>query len=366
MLKNINRHELVLKGNENRIYIFLAIVFIVLAIAYPNFFSSSNIKALTTTCLLPILASIGFTYVMIGGNFDLSIGSVINAGAVICMGEFTRFFKLFGGDSGGSGALIGAWALAFACAVAIGVGIGALNGFLVAKVKVHSFIVTIGMLTAVSGFVYTYSKGNTISVKSTALVDVIDKSLVPAPYIEMVTPRFIVVIAIVILFEVVLLKTRWGYDLFMVGSNKESAFQAGINTEKKVFTSFMLSGFTAALSGALFAVSMNAAVPNYGERGIAPLMMVLASTIIGGTVMTGGSGSVVKTAVAVFTIQSIFNGLISMGMGFDAQVLSAGVLLGAVVFYESFSLYRQGLRKGERPALMREAEEMKRGVAAKT
>jgi ribose transport system permease protein len=366
MLKNINRNNLVTKGNDNRIYIFLAIVFIVLAFAYPNFFQSSNIKALTTTCLLPIMASIGFTYVMIGGNFDLSIGSVINAGSVVCMGGFNRFFSGFGGESGGVGALFGAWALAFACAIAIGVGIGALNGFLVAKVKVHSFIVTIGMLTAVSGFVYTFSNGNTISVNSYALVDVIDKSLVSAPYIEMVTPRFIVVVAIVALFEFVLLKTRWGYDLFMVGSNKETAFQAGINTNKKVFMSFVFSGFTAALSGALFAVSMNAAVPNYGERGIAPLMMVLASTIIGGTVMTGGSGSVVKTAIAVLTIQSIFNGLISMGMGFDAQVLSAGVLLGTVVFYESFSLYRQSLRKGERPALLREAEEMRRGRPAKT
>jgi ribose transport system permease protein len=369
MLKNINKSNLITKGNDNRIYIFLIIVFIVLAFAYPNFFSSSNIKALTTTCLLPILASIGFTYVMIGGNFDLSIGSIINAGSVICMGEFNRIFKVFGGDSGGTGALIGSWAIAFVCAIAIGVGIGALNGFLVAKVKVHSFIVTIGMLTAVSGFVYTYSNGNTISVNSYALVDVIDKSIVSVPFIEMITPRFIVVVAIVALFEFVLLKTRWGYDLFMVGSNKETAFQAGINTDKKVFMSFIFSGFTAALSGALFAVSMNAAVPNYGERGIAPLMMVLASTIIGGTVMTGGSGSVVKTAIAVLTIQSIFNGLISMGMGFDAQVLSAGVLLGAVVFYESFSLYRQGLRKGERSALLQEAEQMKlikRGLPSKT
>ncbi|MDR1496158.1 MAG: hypothetical protein LBS67_04480, partial [Clostridiales Family XIII bacterium] len=242
MLKNINKNNLVAKGNDNRIYLFLIIVFIVLAFAYPSFFSSSNIKALTTTCLLPILASVGFTYVMIGGNFDLSIGAVINSGAVICMGEFTRFFKSFGGDSGGVGALLGAWALAFACAIAVGAGIGALNGFLVAKVKVHSFIVTIGMLTAISGFVYTYSKGNTISVKSYALVDVIDKSIIPAPFIEMVTPRFIVVVAIVALFEIILLKTRWGYDLFMVGSNRESAFQAGINTDKKVFMSFVISG----------------------------------------------------------------------------------------------------------------------------
>ncbi|MDR1797547.1 MAG: ABC transporter permease [Clostridiales Family XIII bacterium] len=351
-------------NNDNRIYLFLAGVFIVFAIIYPNFFTSASIKAIMTSCLLPIAAGIGFTVVMIGGNFDLSIGSVINAGAVVAIGEFNRFYKIFGGSDENTGGMVGAWVLAFLFASLIGCGIGAINGFLVAKVKVHSFIVTIGMLTAVTGFVYTYTAGNTLSSKSSVLVELIDKSLVKAPYIEMVTPRFLVVVGLVILFEIVLVKTKWGYDLFMVGSNKEASFYAGIKNESKVFWSFVFSGFTAALGGALFAVSMNAAVPNYGERGMPPLMLVLASTIIGGTVMTGGSGSVVKTMFAVITLQSIFSGLMSMGMGFDAQVLAAGGVLGAVVLYESYSLYRQDLRRGERPALLPEAEEMKRVLKA--
>jgi ribose transport system permease protein len=215
------------------------------------------------------------------------------------------------------------------------------------------------MLTAVSGFVYTYCKGTTLSGLSYSLVDVIDKSIVNVPYLSIITPRFIVVIGLVVIFQFMLTKMKWGYGLFMVGSNREAAFYAGIKTQKKVFQTFVMSGFTSSLGGALFAISMNAAVPNYGERGIAPLIVVLAATVIGGTVMTGGSGSIVKTLLAVITIQAIFNGLIAMGMGFDAQVLSAGVLLGAVVFYESFSLYRQRLRKGERPVLVREVEEMK-------
>ena len=345
--------------NDYRIFVFLIIVFIIFAILYPPFFLSPNIKALMTVCLLPVAAGIGFTLVMIGGNFDLSIGAVINAGAVIVIGEFNRFYRMFGGDAGGDGAVVKAWLIAFLCVVGIGVGIGALNGFLVAKVKVHSFIVTIGMLTAVSGFVYTYCSGTTLSCVSYSLVDLIDKSVINVPYLSIITPRFIVTIGLVAAFEFILKKTRWGYALFVVGSNKEAAFYAGIKTDMKVFQTFVISGFTAALGGALFAISLNAAVPNYGERGIAPLMVVLAATIIGGTVMTGGNGSVVKTLFAVITIQAIFNGLISMGLGFDAQVLVAGALLVLVVLFESFSLYRQNLRRGERPVLVKEAEEMK-------
>jgi len=345
--------------NDNRIYVFLIVVLVVFAILYPPFFAAPNIKALMTVCLLPIAVGIGFTCVMIGGNFDLSIGSVINAGAVVVIGEFNRFYVLFGGEGGGSGAVVKAWLIAFLCVVGVGVGIGALNGFLVAKMKVHSFIVTIGMLTAVSGFVYTYCGGNTLSCLSYSLVDVIDTSLVNVGYLSIITPRFIITIGLVIAFQFVLTRMKWGYDLFMVGSNKDAAFFAGIKTERRVFQSFVMSGFTAALGGALFAISMNAAVPNYGERGIAPLMVVLAATIIGGTVMTGGSGSIVKTLFAVIMIQAIFNGLISMGMGFDAQELSAGVVLLAVVLYESITLYRQRLRRGERPVLVKEAEEIR-------
>ena len=355
-LKNRDKNELINSINHNRIYIFLALVVIIMSIGSHGFLKSTNIAPMIKTSQLFMMVGIGFTFVMIGGNFDLSIGSIINVGAVMVMGEFNRFFYLFGGDAGGTAAVVWAWIFAFIIALAAGSLAGLINGLFVAKGKVHSFIVTIGMLTALSGFVYTYSKGNTISADSYLLVDVIEKPFVKLPYLEILTWRFLIVAVAIVLFEILLMKTRWGKDLFMVGSNKEAAWQAGINTDRKVIWSFVISGFTAAFGGILFAVSMNAAVPNYGERGINPLMLVIASTIIGGTVMTGGFGSVVKTAVAVITIQAIFNGLIGMGLGFDSQVLAAGILLGLVVLGEAYALYKQALKRGQRPALVKEAE----------
>ncbi len=359
MLKTRDNSELINRINHNRIYFFLALVVIIMTLGAPGFLRSGNIAPMMKTALLPIMVGIGFTFAMIAGNFDLSVGAVINVGAAIVMGEFNRFYALFGGESAGDGAVIAAWIIAFVLALAAGSLVGLANGLVVAKGKVHSFIVTIGMLTAMSGFVYTYSKGNTISANSYMLVDVIEKPFLRVPYLEIITWRFLIVSLILAFFEILLTKTRWGRDLFMVGSNREAAWQAGIDTDRKVIESFVISGFTAALGGILFAVSMNAAVPNYGERGINPLMLVLASTIIGGTVMTGGHGSVLKTAVAVITIQAIFNGLIGMGLGFDSQVLAAGMLLGVVVLGEAYALYRQSLKRGERPSLMKEAAELK-------
>lgn len=353
--------------NDNRIYVFITIVILIVLFfagfmndqGAAGFYKSGNIVPMLKTSLLPIMVGIGFTYVMIGGNFDLSVAAVINVGAAIVMGEFNRFFKLFGADEGGMVALVAAWLIAFTLALAAGALVGLVNGLLVAKGKVHSFIVTIGMLTTMSGFVYTYSKGNTISAKSYALVDIIEKPLLKLPYMELFTMRSIAVIIVVIFFEILLIKTKWGKELFMVGSNKEAAWQAGINIDRRVIQTFMVSGFCAAFSGALFAISMNAAVPNYGERGINPLMLVLAATIIGGTIMTGGGGSVLKTAIAVITIEIIFNGLIVIGLGFDTQVLSAGALLGFVVLFEAYSLYKKGLLRGQRASMMEEARAMK-------
>ncbi len=358
-MHKFDRKQLAGQLNNNRIYLFLLIVTVIMSLGTSGFLQSSNIAPMVKTSLLPMVVGIGFTFVMIGGNFDLSIGALINVGAVVVMGEFNRFYALFGGEPAGTSAVIFAWLIAFLIALAAGALFGLINGLLVAKGKVHSFIVTIGMLTALGGFVYTYSKGNTISANSYLLVDIIEKPFIKLPYLEIFTLRSIVSLGVLVFFEILLVKTQWGRDLFMVGSNKEAAWHAGINVDRKIILTFVISGCTAALGGILFATSMNAAVPNYGERGINPLMLVLASTIIGGTVMTGGRGSVLKTAVAVITIQAIFNGLIGMGLGFDAQVLAAGVLLGAVVLYEAYVLYRESLQKGARPSLAAEAEALK-------
>lgn len=365
--KKIQKDVILSRLNDNRIYVFIGLVILIVFLFSSTmndsgaraFYKSGNIIPMLKTSLLPVMVGIGFTFVMIGGNFDLSVASVINVGSIMVMGEFNRFFKLFGGEAGGTSGLIAAWIIAFMIALLAGSLVGLLNGLLVAKGKVHSFIVTIGTLTAMSGFVYTYSNGNTISAKSYVLVDVIEKPFIKLPYLEFFTPRSLVVIIVLVVFEILLIKTKWGKGLFMVGSNKEAAWQVGIDVEKKLIQTFVISGFTAAFAGALFAISMNAAVPNYGERGINPLMLVLAATIIGGTIMTGGGGSVVKTAIAVITIEIIFNALIVVGLGFDAQVLSAGLLLSLVVLFEAYSIYKKDQLRGQRPSMMEEARLMK-------
>lgn len=372
--KKFNKASLISGLNTYRIYVCLVVTLILAPIAIllsgnsaGTFFSSGNMVPVLKTSILYMTAGIGFTYVMVGGNFDLSIGSMINVGSCLSIGMFNTFFRQFGGEAAGMGALAGAWILALLIAMLAGCLGGLINGLLVAYGEVHSFIVTIGTQTALAGFVYTYCGGNTLSAIDSRFTDLLEKPLrkigattfMKASYLDVFTIRFLITLLVVAIFAIVLLKTRWGRDLLMTGSNKEAAWQAGIHVKRKILSTFVISGFTAALAGALFAISMNAAVPNFGERGISPLMLTLAATIIGGTAMTGGHGNVANTAVAVVTIEIIFSALIIMGFGFDAQVLAAGVLLAVIVLYEAYSLYRQSLRKGIRPALLDEAAKLK-------
>lgn len=345
-------------GN-NRVYLFLVVAFVLMTILNPKFMGAGNIGPMIKTTVLPIIVGIGFTYAMIAGHFDLSVGWTVNLGAVLVMGQFNQFFALMGGEDGGTGALVGAWILAFVVAIAGGALVGLINGLLVAKGKVHSFIVTLGMMTALSGFVYTYCGGDSITAETLDMVDVMETSFIKVPYLNLFNLRVIIMIGLLIFFEILLHKTKWGRDLLMMGSNRDTAWHAGINVDKKLIQTFIISAVMASISGALFAISMNTAVPNYGEKGLNPLMVVLTATMIGGTSMSGGSGSVVKTAIAAITLQAVFNGMIMLGFGFDAQVLSAGVLLAAVVIFEGIQMYRKNLVKGQRAAMMPEAMQLK-------
>ncbi|MBC7960807.1 MAG: ABC transporter permease [Vallitaleaceae bacterium] len=355
MLKMMKNKKIIYAMNEYRIYISLVVIYIFMAAFAPNFFNTFNTLSIMKSWSMAAMVAIGFTIVMIIGQFDLSIGAVLNLGAILVIGEFDRFSKIFAKQNmDETTILILSWIIAFIIALIGGAFVGFVNGYLVAKVKVHSFIVTIGMLTTVTGFIYLYCKGSSISSSSYILSDFIDK-----PIFWVLSPRIIIAFLLVLVFELMLLITKMGRAFFLVGGNAEAAWLAGINKEKYTMAAFIISGCTAALGGSLFAVSLNTAVPNFGEKGISPLMMVLAATIIGGTAMTGGKGSVLKSAAAVLTLVIIFNGLVNFGAGFEVQILTSGVLLALVVLYEAYAIYKQDLAKGQRPELLKEAALLK-------
>lgn len=316
-----------------RIYlIFIVVTAFSIAFA-PNFFNVFNITNILRGMSLNAMVAIGFTVVMICGQLDLSIAAILNLGAILVIGLQPTL----------------GWGLALLVAVIAGVAVGIANGLLVAKAKINSFIVTIGTTTIVQGLIYIYSHGSSINTTDFRLPDWIDKPLIP-----MLPPRVIITLIAVIIFEIIMTRTRYGRSFFMVGGNRETAWLAGLSTDRTIISAFAISGLTASLGGALFAISLSSAVPNMGEKGVSPQMTVIAATIIGGTSMAGGIGSIAKSLFAVLSMSIIFNALNCFGAGYEVQVFASGLVLALVVLYEAYALYKQDLIKGQRPALLRE------------
>jgi ribose/xylose/arabinose/galactoside ABC-type transport system permease subunit len=329
IFKNINVRDSI---DNNRIYFLIVIVFFFMSFTAPNFFKVFNFTNILRGSTLGALACIGFTVVMICGELDLSIATVINLGAVLVIGIQPKY----------------GWFVAILIAALSGVVIGWINGLLVTKAKINSFIVTLGMMTILQGFTYMYCKGGSLNISDFTFGDWLEKSVIP-----FFPPHVIITIIFIVIFELLLLKTRYGKGFFVVGGNRNTAWLAGLSTSRYIITAFILSGFTAAISGVLFAISISSAVPNMGEKGVSPLMIVIAATIIGGTSMAGGKGSITKSAIAVLLLTMLSNGLNCFGAGYEVQIFASGAVLSIIVLYEAYVLYKQDKVKGQRPALLK-------------
>ena len=332
-MRRSGRNSLLALGDKYRIYILLVVVFTFMSLFAPKFFALQNMTSVLNAIAMNATVAIGFTVVMICGQLDLSIGSVITFAGVLTMG----LQPVLG------------FAGAIAVAVLGGAFVGLVNGLLVAKAKINSFIVTLGTMTLLQGSIYQFSGGNSISVSTDqafAISDFLGKSLVP-----LVTPRVLIAILLVAMVELFMRRTRSGRNFFLVGGNRSTAWLAGINTDRFLIAAFVLSGVTAAIGGIVSVLVSTAATLNLGENS---LMYVISATIISGTAMSGGKGGVLRSVVAILSLEMLYTGIILFGLGNEVKIFFAGIILAYVVLYEAYAVYRHEKTLGQRPELMKE------------
>ena len=321
-------------ANEHRALAMLAVMYAGLSCFAPNFFSAQNTAAILKGAALNGVVAVGFTLVLILGQLDLSIGANVLLSGMLTIGLQPRF----------------GWAGAVSAALASGAAIGLVNGFLVVRARINSFIVTLGVMTVVTGLMHLYSGGGSKFIDDFRVADAL-----AAPLFRVLSPMAAITLALVLGAEFLLRYTRAGRNVFMVGGNPEAAWLAGLNRDAILLSGFVICGLTAAGGGSLFAASL-ASMTSSAVLGTRTLMTVLAAVIIGGASMTGGKGSVLKSYFAVLMLTALFNGIGCFGFGFEVQIFVNGAILAGVVLYEAYAEYRHGLLKGRRPGLMQEAE----------
>jgi ribose transport system permease protein len=336
MMRRSGKNSLLALGDKYRIYIIFVLVFAFMSLSAPKFFNVFNFTTILNAVAMNATVAIGFTVVMICGQLDLSIGTVITFAGVLTMG-----LEPFLGFAG-----------AVAAAVVGGALIGLFNGLLVTKAKINSFIVTLGTMTILQGSIYQFSGGNSISVSTDeafAISDFLGKNLLP-----LVTPRILVTLVLVVVVELILRRTRAGRNYYIVGGNRTVAWLAGIATDRYTISAFVLSGVTAAIGGVVSVLVSTAATLKLGENS---LMYVISATIIGGTAMSGGKGGVLRSVVAILSLEMLYTGIILFGLGNEVKIFLAGLILAYVVLYEAYALYRHEKTLGQRPELVRELAE---------
>jgi len=306
-----------------------AVIFAVMSAVAPRFLTAGNVRAILKASSVNLPAAVGFTVVLICGQLDLSVGSVMTLGGVVAVAMQPQV----------------GWAGSLALAVALGAAVGTISGLLVAKLRINSFIVTLGMMIIVRNTVLMYHDG-TIPAETYALSDWLQM-----PLAGVVTPQVLVTFLLAAAIGVLLKRTPAGRGVYLLGGNAETAFYAGLRVDRYLVGAFVLSAALSALGGAIVAMSEAVASPTLGDSS---LMAIVAAVIIGGTSMEGGKGGVAGTAVALVALTALINGLSCRGAGYEIQLMASGLVLAAVILWDAWMLQRRRKRRGQRRDLLDE------------
>jgi simple sugar transport system permease protein/ribose transport system permease protein len=272
-----------------------------------DWLSLGNLRSvLQITAILAILA-FGEALVITTGEIDISVGSVFGIGALVYLG--------LAPDTG--------VALAIPIALAAAVAIGCFNGYVVAKLKIPSLIVTLGTLFIFRGLCYALTEGFHFAANKALRQDPLFK-VVGGSEIWGFNNAVLWVLALLVVVHVGLFHTPQGNRLLAVGGDAQSALTRGVRVVRVKWVAFILCSFLAGLAGILEASKLGFADGSFGRL---MELEAIASAVVGGCILTGGRSSIVGTAVGAFVLSGIQSYLVIMGIQPQWFIL----LLGAIV-----------------------------------
>lgn len=277
-----------------------------------SFLTIGTFRTVMNQVPMLLVVSVGMTFVLIGGGIDLSVGSVL----ALCAGML--------------GVALNSWEWpvlpAIAASIAMGLVCGLVSGGLVAVVGIPSFIVTLGMLEIARGGAYLMTNSRTEYVGG-ALDWMNDSTLM-----GLSLPVWIAA-AVALIAQGVLTFTTHGRYIVSVGYNEETARLSGINTTRMKWATFAVAGALSGLGAILYTARLSAADPNAG-RGLE--LEAIAAAVIGGTSLSGGRGSVLRTVAGVFIIAILGAGLAQVGAADSTKRLVSGMVIIAAVIADQF------------------------------
>ena len=276
-----------------------------------NIFSPAALNIIAVAVSELGLITIGVTMLMISGEFDLSVGSVSALGALVAAKFYGFGLNPF---------------LALVIVLVVGLALGGINGLITVKFGLPSFIVTLGTMIAWRGVIYIVTAGIPLGFQvnqthpafSNFLMG--DLGVIPIPIIWFIVSA--IILMLILNFH------RFGNHVYAVGGNKETARAMGINTDKTKVICFMLLGMLSTFVGVIRVTRVRGFHALQGE-GVE--LMAIAAAVIGGTLLTGGVGTIIGACLGALVIILLEYGLIMSGIGAYLYKLVLGIIIVSVV-----------------------------------
>ena len=301
------------------VYVVLSLLFmmIISSLLSPSFLTMGNLITILRQASILLMLSLGLTAVVITGNIDLSVGSCAALTGCICA-------KMLVADVPVIAAML--------VSISIGLVIGIVNGFLVGVIKLPSFVATYGMNMVASGLAMIVMNGGVIyglPAKFTT-IGIGYAGRIPIP---------IIISGVMCLIVYILLqKTTFGRNLYMIGLNIQAAGYSAINCLGTLLAAYAFCGVTGALGGIMMTARLNAADAGMSETyGL----QIVAAVVMGGTSLLGGEGGVVGTVIGAIILTIIVNIMNIVGVNSNWQNFAVGIVIILMVWIDIYTRSRR-------------------------
>ncbi len=299
------------------LWITVAVVTIAIIMSFvnENFLSTGNFFNITRNFAFIAVMAVGMTTVIITAGIDLSVGSTL--GLVAMVGAVTI-------DSGQSMEM----AIVFGIATALAVGF--INGALIAYVKLNPFIVTLGMLSIARSLTLVLTNATPVTLRRAGPEADQFRNLLAGDPLGVAMPVWVLLV-LAIVVGLMLRYSTWGRYVYAIGGNEQAARLNGVPVDRIKVSVYMLSAFTAGLSGLLVLAWAGSALSNFGQTWE---LRVIASTVIGGANLLGGAGSAYGGVIGAALIEVIRNSLLLAGVNTFWQGTFVGLFIIFAVLLE--------------------------------
>jgi len=284
------------------------ILTVILSVSIPHFMELRNILNILEQLSILGFMAIGMTFVMAAGGIDLSVYTIVSAAAVV------GATVMVDNDAPVAGCIV---------MILVGLGFGTVNGIAIALGRMIPFIVTLSTMVLAQGFAIWFTQAQSIYGLPEGYIDVISGDLfgIPVPAI--------IIIVVAVIAGVILARTEYGRWIYLTGSNEQTARVSGIPIRFTKFSTYVFSGLMAGITAIVLTAMVGTATTAMvrDER----LMDVIATTVIGGASLRGGSGSVLGTMLGLLFITVLGNAFNLIGVSpFIAMVIKGFVLVAVI------------------------------------